>query len=160
MAATSFFGGYKRIAKHLRTAWRGSLRLPLPVRPALEGGKLSAEAAMDWRTAYSLRFSGMAPAQRAFLQGGRLEALAYWRAPDAEADTPLKKLMAIDNANYLPEYVLRKSDLCTMAHGLEARARRFSITASCSAFLAEPEESVYTSRRSFAAGRARRAPAR
>lgn len=99
---------------------------------------------MDWRTAYSLRFSGMAPAQRAFLQGGRLEALAYWRAPDAEAaDTPLKKLMAIDNANYLPEYVLRKSDLCTMAHGLEARAP-FLDHRFVQRLLAEPEESVYT----------------
>ena len=28
----------------------------------------------------------------------------------------------LDLANYLPEYILRKSDLCTMAHGLEARA--------------------------------------
>ena len=27
-----------------------------------------------------------------------------------------------DFANYLPEYVLRKADLCTMAHGLELRA--------------------------------------
>ena len=137
------FGGYKRIAKHLRTAWRGRLRLPLRIRPALEGGKLSAEASMDWRTAYSLRFSGMAPAQRAFLQGGRLEALAYWRAPDAEADTPLKKLMGIDNANYLPEYILRKSDLCTMAHGLEARAP-FLDHHFVQRLLAEPEESVYT----------------
>ena len=117
------FGGYKRVAKHLRTAWRGGLRLPLAIRPALDGGKLAAEAAMDWRTAYSLRFSGIAPAQRAYLQGGRaLKALAYWRAPDWRGDTPFKELMAIDNANYLPEYILRKSDLCTMAHGLEARA--------------------------------------
>ncbi|HZO03417.1 MAG TPA: asparagine synthase (glutamine-hydrolyzing) [Burkholderiales bacterium] len=137
------FGGYKRIAKHLRTAWRGNLRLPLRVRPALEGGKLSAEVAMDWRTAYSLRFSGMAPAQRAFLQGGRLEALAHWRSPDAHADTPLKILMAIDNANYLPEYILRKSDLCTMAHGLEARAP-FLDHHFVQRLLAEPEDSVYT----------------
>ena len=111
---------------------------------------------MDWRTAYSLRFSGMAPAQRAFLQGGRLEALAYWRAPDAEADTPLKKLMAIDNANYLPEYVPRKSDLCTMAHGLEARAP-FLDHRFVQRLLAEPEESVYTSRRSFCRPRSTRA---
>jgi asparagine synthase (glutamine-hydrolysing) len=137
------FGGYKRIAKHLRTAWRGNFRLPLPVRPALEGGKLSAEFAMDWRTAYSLRFSGMAPAQRAYLQGGRLEALAYWRSPDAEGRTPLETLMAIDNANYLPEYILRKSDLCTMAHGLEARAP-FLDHHFVQRLLAEPEERVYT----------------
>jgi asparagine synthase (glutamine-hydrolysing) len=117
------FGGYKRVAKHLRTAWRGSLRLPLPIRPALAGGKLAAELAMDWPSAYSLRFSGIAPAQRAFLQGGAaLKALTYWRASDGAAGTGLEALMASDYANYLPEYILRKSDLCTMAHGLEARA--------------------------------------
>jgi asparagine synthase (glutamine-hydrolysing) len=78
---------------------------------------------MDWRSAYSLRFSGFAPAQRAFLQDdARLPALVYWREPDAEAGTPMEQLLALDFANYLPEYILRKSDLCTMAHGLEARA--------------------------------------
>lgn len=117
------FAGYKRVAKHLRTAWRGTFRLPLEPRPALEGGKLTAELAMDWRSAYSLRFSGFAPAQRAFLQGGRrLSSLVHWREPDFEARTPLEQLLAVDFANYLPEYILRKSDLCTMAHGLEARA--------------------------------------
>ncbi|WP_265584081.1 asparagine synthase-related protein [Chitinimonas koreensis] len=30
--------------------------------------------------------------------------------------------MALDFANTLPEYILRKGDLCTMAHGLELRA--------------------------------------
>jgi asparagine synthase (glutamine-hydrolysing) len=30
--------------------------------------------------------------------------------------------LQIDWANYLPEYILRKGDLCTMAHGLELRA--------------------------------------
>jgi asparagine synthase (glutamine-hydrolysing) len=117
------FAGYKRVAKHLRSAWRGGLRLPLAPRPALQGGKLAAELAMDWKSAYSLRFSGFAPAQRAFLQREpRLPALVYWRAPDLEAAGPLQQLLAIDFANYLPEYILRKSDLCTMAHGLEARA--------------------------------------
>jgi asparagine synthase (glutamine-hydrolysing) len=48
--------------------------------------------------------------------------LTYWRASDGAAGTGLEALMAIDYANYLPEYILRKSDLCTMAHGLEARA--------------------------------------
>jgi asparagine synthase (glutamine-hydrolysing) len=32
------FAGYKRLAKHLRTARRGSFRLPLALRPALKGG--------------------------------------------------------------------------------------------------------------------------
>jgi len=116
------FGGYKRIAKHLRTAWRGNLRLPLPIRPTLAGGKLATELATDWDTAYSLRFSGIAPAQRAFLQDRNLDSLVYWRDADSQEQTPLQRLLAIDRANYLPEYILRKADLCTMAHGLEARA--------------------------------------
>jgi asparagine synthase (glutamine-hydrolysing) len=117
------FAGYKRLAKHLRTARRGSFRLPLALRPALKGGKLAAELAMDWRSAYSLRFSGFAPAQRAYLQDrASLPAMVHWRAPDSEPQSPLEQLLAVDFANYLPEYILRKSDLCTMAHGLEARA--------------------------------------
>jgi asparagine synthase (glutamine-hydrolysing) len=51
-----------------------------------------------------------------------LPRVSYWRAADYEARQPLEQLLAIDYANYLPEYILRKSDLCTMAHGLEARA--------------------------------------
>jgi asparagine synthase (glutamine-hydrolysing) len=137
------FGGYKRTAKHLRTAWRGSLRLPLPVRPALEGGKIASELAMDWKSAYALRFSGIAPAQRAFLQGARLGSVSYWRAPDTEAKSPLGKLLAIDNANYLPEYILRKSDLCTMAHGLEARAP-FLDHRFVQRILCLPEQEVHT----------------
>ncbi len=117
------FAGYKRVAKHLRTAWRGSLTMPIALRPALTGGKLAAELSMDWRSAYSLRFSGFAPAQRAFLQDlSALSFTVYWRQPDVEAKTAIEHLMAVDFANYLPEYILRKSDLCTMAHGLEARA--------------------------------------
>jgi asparagine synthase (glutamine-hydrolysing) len=117
------FAGYKRIAKHLRTAWRRNFRLPFQIRPAMEGNKLATELAMDWRAAYALRFSGFAPAQRAFLQARpQLRSLGYWRDPDREGEQPLEQLLAIDLANYLPEYILRKSDLCTMAHGLEARA--------------------------------------
>src|SRR5712692_9434083 len=117
------FGGYKRIAKHLRTAWRRNVRIPFRIPAALAGRKLITELALDWKDAYSLRFSGFAPAQRAFLQGGTgLRSLSYWRQPDQDAADPLRQLLAIDLANYLPEYILRKSDLCTMAHGLEARA--------------------------------------
>ena len=67
------FGGYKRIAKHLRNAWRGTLTVPLPALPdARPKGwrKALSELALDWESAYALR----------------------------------------------------KSDLMTMAHGLEARA--------------------------------------
>jgi asparagine synthase (glutamine-hydrolysing) len=123
--------GYKRINKHLRTGWRRHLRLPLPItsQSAPKGvGKLAAELAMDWRDAYSLRFSGLTPGQRRFLQGGRrLACLNYWRAADPVANASavsgdaLQDLLAIDFANYLPDYILNKSDLCTMAHGLEGR---------------------------------------
>ncbi len=117
------FAGYKRVAKHLRTAWRRRWRLPLTVRPALDERKLAAELAMDWMSAYSLRFSGFAPAQRAFLQPSvQPKSGTYWREPDQQAHEAREALLAIDFANYLPEYILRKSDLCTMAHGLEARA--------------------------------------
>jgi asparagine synthase (glutamine-hydrolysing) len=116
------FAGYKRVATHLRTRWRRRWKLPLALRPALQGGKLAAELAMGWRDAYSLRFSGFSPPQRAFLQGGHaLPALSYWRL-EPPAATPLEDLLGVDRENYLPEYILRKSDLCTMAHGLEARA--------------------------------------
>ena len=115
------FAGYKRIGQHMRTAWRRGWRLPLAVGRALDARKLAAELAMDWESAYALRFSGFAPAQRAFLQG-RSVPFTYWRAPDHEARDARDALLAIDYANYLPEYILRKSDLCTMAHGLEARA--------------------------------------
>jgi asparagine synthase (glutamine-hydrolysing) len=122
-------GGYKRVRKHLRTGWRRHFRLPLPImaQSASKGPcKLATEMALDWAEAYSLRFSGMTPGQRRFLQGGRtLAQRCYWRAPDLSdnaSDDPLQTLLAIDFANYLPDYILQKSDLCTMAHGLEGRA--------------------------------------
>jgi asparagine synthase (glutamine-hydrolysing) len=89
----------------------------------LAGRKLRDELAMPWQEAYSLRFSGFTPSQRAFLQPAHeLASLTYWREPDEPGRDKLGRLAAIDYANYLPEYILRKSDLCTMAHGLEARA--------------------------------------
>lgn len=118
--------GYKRIPKHLRTAWRAGLRLPLPIRPTLDGkglGKFATELAMDWLSAYSLRFSGLVPGQRRFLQPDLpAQPLCHWRAPDWQASEPVERLLALDLANTLPDYILQKSDLCTMAHGLEARA--------------------------------------
>ena len=46
----------------------------------------------------------------------------YWRMPDSDGDADLPTLLEIDRLNYLPDYILRKADLCTMAHGLEMRA--------------------------------------
>ncbi|MEO8507517.1 MAG: asparagine synthase (glutamine-hydrolyzing) [Betaproteobacteria bacterium] len=120
------FGGYKRIAKHLRNGWRGDLRVPLPILPdARPKGwrKAAGELAVDWESAYALRFSGLTPNQRRFLQPGRTSLpVHYWRAPDLPPTTRHDRLLRWDFANYLPEYVLRKADLCTMAHGLELRA--------------------------------------
>jgi asparagine synthase (glutamine-hydrolysing) len=78
---------------------------------------------MSWKEAYSLRFSGFGPQQRRFLSGGKpLQQMLYWRASDAGGESALDEMLQIDWANYLPEYILRKGDLCTMAHGLELRA--------------------------------------
>jgi asparagine synthase (glutamine-hydrolysing) len=120
------FGGYKRIPKHLRGAWRAGLRLPLPVLPSASAkgaGKWLAELGLDWQSAYALRFSGCTPGQRAFLQPGRrARRPLWWRQPDTAESLPLKQLLAWDYANYLPEYILRKADLATLCHGLELRA--------------------------------------
>lgn len=121
--------GYKRIAKHLRTSWRRLLRLPLPRLSAMAGKgwrKIVEELRLNWLEAYSLRFSGMTPGQRAFLQPGfATPSVTYWRYPSVDRLnklSPIKQLLAVDADNYLPEYILRKGDLCTMAHGLELRA--------------------------------------
>src|SRR5574343_421485 len=121
--------GYKRISKHLRTSWRRLLRLPLPRLRDMAGKgwrKLVEEIRLNWLEAYSLRFSGMTPGQRAFLQPTlRHPRVTYWRYPSIDRLNklpPIKQLLAVDADNYLPEYILRKADLCTMAHGLELRA--------------------------------------
>ena len=120
------FGGYKRIATHARGAWRGGIRIPRKViADARPKGwrKLVTELGTSWEDAYALRFSGLTPNQRAFLQpNARALPVHYWRAPDAPRGTSIDRLLRWDFANYLPEYVLRKVDLCTMAHGLELRA--------------------------------------
>ncbi len=141
------FGGYKRVAKHLRNGWRGAARLPLPVLPDVRPKgwrKVAGELALDWESAYALRFSGLTPNQRRFLQPSLVPLPAhYWRAPDLEPATRHDRLLRWDFANYLPEYVLRKADLCTMAHGLELRAplldHRF-----VEAVLALPEQARFT----------------
>ena len=120
------FGGYKRVARHLRNGWRGAMRVPLPTLPDRRPKgwrKVASELSLDWESAYALRFSGLTPNQRRFLQPARPHVPAhYWRAPELAASTPAERLLRWDFANFLPEYVLRKADLCTMAHGLELRA--------------------------------------
>ena len=120
-------GGYKRVWKHLRTRWRRNWAAPwLPLLPSVSNkgwSKWSAECKMTWLESYSLRFSGFTPGQRLFLQPdthGR--PLTYWRLRNTNHQSPIAALLEADMDNYLPEYILRKSDLCSMAHGLELRA--------------------------------------
>jgi asparagine synthase (glutamine-hydrolysing) len=120
------FGGYKRYAKHLRTRWRRGLVLRSAAPPAGVGGggwqRLAEELRLDWRAAYALRFSGFTPGERAFLAPEAAGAAHYWRMPAADGRADLATLLEIDRLNYLPDYILRKADLTTMAHGLEMRA--------------------------------------
>lgn len=121
------FAGYKRYAKHMRSAFRRNWSLPLlPLKANLDfkgKDKLFSECRLTWQDAYALRFSGFSINQRLALLTPDYQAQAhYWRN---EADPPtdsLKALLEVDRNNYLPEYILRKTDLTTMAHGLEARA--------------------------------------
>ena len=120
------FAGYKRYGQHLRSAWRRGLRLAgVGARSSLAGrgwAKIAIEASIDWREAYALRFSGFTPGQRLRLQPGRPPGPpTWWRLEGAPPSDPLDALLAVDMDNYLPEYILRKGDLCTMAHGLELR---------------------------------------
>jgi asparagine synthase (glutamine-hydrolysing) len=133
------FAGYKRLDKHLKTSWRRSIfggDNSVPRDRDITGGGVSKffdEVRLDWWRAYSLRFSGFTPAQRAALQP-TLEGKGpvYWRGMEqcteqkwlglANPRGPIGELLEIDRLNYLPEYILRKGDLCTMAHGLELRA--------------------------------------
>ena len=120
-------GGYKRVGQHLRNRWRRGLRfsgLPVPASRDRSGpAKWAAEMHMSWIDAYSLRFSGFRPQQRRFLRGGApLQHMLYWRDADCDSNDALEQMLQVDWANYLPEYILRKGDLCTMAHGLELRA--------------------------------------
>lgn len=118
------FAGYKRYAQHLRSRWRGNMTLSLPSHhlPWEKPARWREELGLTWQEAYVLRFSGMSPAVRRYLQPDLpAPSTVYWRDfPSPEKG--LKALLDIDFANYLPEYILRKGDLCTMAHGLELRA--------------------------------------
>jgi len=122
------FAGYKRYRQHLRSAWRRHLPAAAALRPAgnVTPGKaerLRLEAALSWPDAWSLRFSGFSATEREGLQPvlGRVPA-HRWRAAEVADTDPLGTLLELDRLNYLPEYILRKADLTTMAHGLEGRA--------------------------------------
>lgn len=144
------FAGYKRYRVHARTRWRRRFRLPLPVPCALPERGVSRsldEISMSWRDAYALRFSGFARGERRALQPDLLPAPAYWSLRDdlPHADA-LDAMIAIDFANYLPDYALRKADLCGMAHGLEHRVPLLDHDV-VESVLAMPKEARFTTPR-------------
>ena len=121
------FGGYKRYKKHLKSAWRQNLSLwgsPFDV-PDSKNGKLLSELRMTWDEAYCLRFSGFTPVQRhRLIPSMKDKPVHYWRDSqfsDKGQESHLQQMLSVDYANYLPEYILKKGDLCSMAHGLELR---------------------------------------
>lgn len=120
------FAGYKRYSKHMRTGWRRRLRIAGAKPPAGISGnawqRLIEELRLDWSSAYVLRFSGFTPGERLFLSPDYDVRAHYWRMPPAGESVSVETLLEIDRLNYLPDYILRKADLCTMAHGLEMRA--------------------------------------
>lgn len=120
------FAGYKRYRSHLRTRWRRNVVLPWvnshPQIGASGWQRIAQEVRLDWASAYTLRFSGLTPCERAFLEPDFDPQPHYWRMPKDADRVQLATLLEIDRLNYLPEYILRKSDLCSMAHGLELRA--------------------------------------
>ncbi|MBX9742073.1 MAG: asparagine synthase (glutamine-hydrolyzing) [Chthoniobacterales bacterium] len=126
------FAGYKRYHAHERTArllsrhghqpqyWSSSR---LCLKTSL-GGRLRRsllECQLGWQESYALRFAALDPLSRAFLQPDMAVQPSYWRQPDSSL-APREWMLECDRLNYLPEYILRKSDLCGMAHGLELRA--------------------------------------
>ena len=141
------FGGYKRYAKHLRTRWRRHVVLGgVAVPRGIAGSawqRLAEELRLTWRAAYALRFSGLTPGERAFLEPELEPPPHYWRMPAESAHADLATLLEIDRLNYLPEYILRKADLTTMAHGLEMRAP-FLDHRFVAAVLALPERERFT----------------
>ena len=118
------FAGYSRYRQHARSRWRGNLRLHLSTRedPWVRAARRREELGLTWQEAYVMRFSGFSPALRRYLQPDYNVQTVYWRAFPAAGRKAREILLNIDFENYLPEYILRKGDLCTMAHGLELRA--------------------------------------
>jgi asparagine synthase (glutamine-hydrolysing) len=118
------FAGYKRYNKHLRSSWRRGITLPgSPFACRGKHAKLWAELRSPWLNSYNLRFSGFSYPQRAGLLSSHPARQVYWRNMEkaASLSKPIDKLLSIDMDNTLAEYILRKGDLCTMAHGLEMR---------------------------------------
>ena len=126
------FAGYKRYALHQRAArllprfstkrtpWSSS-HLCLKNSSWGRARRLLLGYQLGWEEAYTLRFASLDPLTRAFLQPDIEVQSHYWRSPSSDL-APRDWMLECDRLNYLPEYILRKSDLCGMAHSLELRS--------------------------------------
>lgn len=126
------FAGYKRYRVHERSAPFLSRHGHAPTRwsstrlclKTSQRGRLRRAALawqLGWQESYTLRFAALDPLSRAFLQPDFDVRSSYWQQPSSSL-APREWMLACDRLNYLPEYILRKSDLCGMAHGLELRS--------------------------------------
>ncbi len=126
------FAGYKRYAVHQRAThllprfskkkshWSSS-HLCLKTSRSGRWRRLLLSYQLGWEEAYALRFSALDPLTRSFLQPDLAVQSNYWRLPTSNL-APREWMLECDRLNYLPEYILRKSDLCGMAHSLELRS--------------------------------------
>ncbi len=131
-----FFNGRARYAEHLRIHGNASRKKWIRLLPAkapsewksktsISGRMLhaAAEARMDWSDAYVLRFPGIEPVWRSFLQPDlSVPPPHYWMMPTDLALDPLDWMIECDRLNFLPECALRREDLSGRAHGMEIRA--------------------------------------
>jgi asparagine synthase (glutamine-hydrolysing) len=127
------FAGYKRYDKHLSASQWKVLPVYQPnrfpnhaavIKKKFSGRmrRLVMEQQLGRKDAYVLRFSGFDPTTRAWLQPDMsVDRPHYWRMPQGRL--PLMDwMLECDRLNYLPDYILKKGDLCGMAHGLDLRA--------------------------------------
>lgn len=139
------FCGYKRYAIHRRNSFLDHLprtfhRMARALSEAVpfvvdkksfwgRMGRLLESSSDSFINTYPLRFSGLPyRIRRALYSVDGLMAERGW--PEGllsllemtGVDTPMERLLAIDQFTYLPEDILAKSDLSGMAHSLEARS--------------------------------------
>jgi asparagine synthase (glutamine-hydrolysing) len=121
--------GWLRTGPTISTAIAPALDL-LPPKLAREADGLIGLAARDLATSYAWMVRIFTDQEKKRLRGPALRALgcppgsrwlAHWLEDPRAGDTLLDRISFTDFMSYLPEDVLVKVDLASMAHGLEVR---------------------------------------